>query len=54
MRDVKKPPKEIGGITTWLYKAFSQDSEQYGMSVMALFNRSHLAFWDVMSVEKAL
>jgi hypothetical protein len=44
-RDVeKKSLKDVWGITTWLYKSFSLDSEQYEPSVMALFNRSHLVF----------
>jgi hypothetical protein len=38
-------------ITTWLYKAFSVDSKQYGMSIMALFNRSHPVFWEFMPLE---
>jgi hypothetical protein len=38
-------------ITTWLYKAISLDSEEYVLSMMALFNRSHPVFWDLMPFE---
>jgi hypothetical protein len=38
-------------ITTWLYEAFSLDYKQYGLSIMALFNRSHPMFWELMPLE---
>ena len=51
-RDVKKAAQRSWeAITTWLYRAFSLNSEQYRLSVMAVFNRSHLSFWELMPLE---
>jgi hypothetical protein len=38
-------------MTNWLDNAISLDSEQYGLSVMTLFNRSTPPLWELMTFE---
>jgi hypothetical protein len=41
----------LGGITNWLYKAFSVDPEKWELSVMSLFNGSKPVCWELMPIE---
>jgi hypothetical protein len=52
VKEVKRADERSGGgMTNWLYNAISLDSEQYGLSVMTLFNRSTPPLWELMTFE---
>ena len=52
VKDIKKAAERSwDAITNWLCRAFSLDSEQYRLSVMALFNRSTPVCWELMPLE---
>ena len=52
VKDVKRAVERTWeGITNWLYKAFSVDTENYDLSIMARLNRSYPIYWELIPIQ---